>query len=272
MTHRSALTFWAMLAATSAHAEPRLLTLAPGEQAVRHGITYRAAEATRALVSLSSEFVSVAVVEGRLSSGRSVARAGQVLVTPIERANTQVFRFDASALDRTLAPDERTAVGSQLAQTAGRQRRLRWLGLLEPVGINASAPAPVPVEAMRRTYLSDQAVVDIRARAGGDIARRRVLTAEAFALALGSGDGATLAALIDPKPFTNVTLDPEAWRAARRAFADRIVGDAALVRAAQESRVVADASGYRLEGTTPLHLTLVDRDRASFVAALEPVS
>lgn len=233
---------------------------------------------------LSSEFVSVAVLQGKLDAATGTttqtAEPGQVLVSPIEGRETERFFFDAAVLARSLPPELGAETLPLLTQIAAQQKRQRFFGLIEPVGINASAPAPGPVEAMRLTYLSDPAIIDIRQRAGGDIKKRGRMTAERFASALVAGDAETLASLIDPKPFTDVTLDAARWRSARLSFAQKLTANAPLIAALSQTRVsdapnaAPDAKSFLLEreGAPAFRITIVDRDRASFVATLEPAS
>jgi hypothetical protein len=75
----------------AAHEDKRLLELADGESANLYGANYAAHGDVLAIVVLSSELVSVAILEGRLSGGGQSADPGSVLVTPIENGRTRRF-------------------------------------------------------------------------------------------------------------------------------------------------------------------------------------
>jgi hypothetical protein len=124
------------------------------------------------------------------------------------------------------------------------------------------------VEAVRSSYLGNDAIAVLRRKAGGNPKTLAALTAQRFAAALVARDTATVSALIDPKPFTDTGAATMAWQSARDAFASTLVQDASLVAAmAKEPAVVAtdqtafDTGGYRIH--------LVPRDRAMFVTAVE---
>ncbi len=144
----------------------------------------------------------------------------------------------------------------------------RYWGLIEPVNLNVSAPVAPAMEAVRTSYLGNDAIAALRREANGNPQILAALTAKRFASALASRDSATVASLIDPKPFTDTGAEVEAWQAARSAFATKLVADSALTGAmAAEPAAVADdqtafdAGSYRIR--------LVPRDRAIFVAAVE---
>lgn len=255
----------------SAGAGPVLVEIPAGKTVDLRGRTYTAAENTTAQTFVSSEFFGVAVISGRLTTREATARPGDVLATTIEQARTRRYIFDAAVLARSLDPAQRAQAGSALDTIIARQRRQRFFGRLEPVGVNVRAPGSGVVEAIRSAYMTEPAIVDVRTRAKGDPALRHRFTAEAFATALAAGDRDTVAALLDPKPFTDISLDPAVWRAARLAFAARIVADGtARATAAAPPAPLSEPLAFALG--TAFTLRLVDRDRATFVAALEPTS
>lgn len=238
----------------------RLVRLAAGEQTQLLGNSYQANAQTLALVSTSSELVTIAVISGELTQGTARARAGEALVSPIDSHETQRFGFDAARLAATMQPEWAGDTAAPLAEIAARQKRAKFWGRIEPAGLNASAPTGGQVEAVRQSYLGNDTIIALRREAQGQPQALAGLTVRRFAAALAAGDAATVADLIDPKPFTDTGASAPAWQAARLAFARKLTGNAALVRA---MAAPADAPGaYTIQ--------LVARDRAMFVSALEP--
>lgn len=248
----------------------QLVELDAGADLQLHSVQYHTKERTVALASTSSEFISVAVIEGTLTQDHKTARAGEVLVTPIDGGQTRRFVFDAARLTATLAPAMLAKVEGLLGDIARRQERKRFWGLLEPVNLNAAAPVSADLEAVRQTYLGTSTVIDLRSRASGDPVRLAQLTAERFVAAAAQGDARAVADLIDPQPFTATNADPASWQAARLAFAGKVAADPALKTAfanppvaVPEDQTAFDAGAYRLH--------LVPRDRAMFVSSVEKV-
>jgi len=254
--------------AAAQEATRQFRSLAAGETVDLFGARVAAPEAAKAVFSLSSELVAVAVIEGSVTEDGLPARAGEVLVAPVDGGKVRRFRFDARRLAATLPPEWAREAEAPLRQIAERQQRLRFWGMLEPVNLNVSAPVRPDLEPVRQSYLGSDVVARLRREAGGDPAKLAGLTARRFAAALAAGDAATAAELLDPKPFTDTGADANAWRDARLAFAGRLVADRALAGAmASEPAAVAgdqtafDAGGYRIH--------LMPRDRALFVTTVE---
>ncbi len=267
-----AVTTATMLLAGPAHAE----VIAPGATVQINGTSYSSTSGATIHPALSSEFASVSVLAGDIRTGNQTAHAGEVLVTPIESGLTERFLFDAAKLARTLSPDMAEAALPLLEPIIARQKRQRFWGRLETVGVNVQAPAPVPAEDIRRAYLSDPVVVELRRFGGGNLAKLTQATALRFVGALAAGDATIIAALIDPKPFTDGNLDSNAWRSARQNFANRLAADQRLVSALGGATTVPGpvAAIWLVgpEGAAPTHrLTLTARDRAVFVSSLEAV-
>lgn len=256
-----------------ASAEP-LLHFTAGETVTVHGLTYKATRDGVAYVSLSSEYVSVAVLSGRLKSGRVSATAGDILVTPIEGTRAERFMFDGAKLEQTMSPDLLPEAAPLLTPIVARQKRQRFFGLIEPVGLNADSPAPPAIENVRRDYLSPDIVVDLRHQAGGDPAKLNDLTAHRFIAAVAAKDTDSVAALLDPKPFTDASRDPGAWRNARAGFAGQLVTQPGLADQLANVNLTPDPQNPGAwivdNGTWSLYrLRIVDRDRAAYVGSLE---
>jgi len=256
-----------------ARAEP-LLHFKAGETVSIHGQAFEARRDGVAYVSLSSEYISVAVLSGRLKSGHVAAGAGDILITPIEGARAERFMFDAARLGQTLSPDLLAEASPLLQPIAARQKRQRFLGLIEPVGLNAETPAPPAIEGLRRSYLSPDIVISLRRQAHGDAATLNRLTAERFVQAVAAQDTASVAALLDPKPFTDISADTDAWQDARTRFAAQLVAQDGLAGTLGKVNLTPDPNepdAWIIDnGTWSLYrLRIVDRDRAAYVAALE---
>jgi hypothetical protein len=250
----------------------QLIELPDGQDATVFGTTYKASGPTVAIAVTSSELITIAVVIGALAQNKAVAREGEALVSRIDGGTPQRFGFDAARLAATLPPDWTRVATEPLREIAARQKRARFWGRIEPVNLNASAPVPPQVEAVRQTYLGNDTIVALRRAAGGKPQVLAGLTVKRFAEALAAGKAGVVADLIDPKPFTDTGAEALAWRAARLTFARRLTGDAALVQAMATPPVgeAADATSFDVAGAYRIHLTL--RDRAMFVTAVEPLS
>ena len=269
-------TFWRLSAAflllgptlTLAEESRQLVKLAAGEEANAWGTTVKASKPSVLLLSLSSELSTVAVIDGAVSQGKQKARSGDALVTTLEGNKTQLLKFDARRLAATLPPEWLAEAAAPLAATAAKQKRQRYWGLIEPASLNASAPVAPAVEAVRSSYLGNDAIVSLRREAKGNPQTLAALTAKRFAAALAAHDAATVAALIDPKPFTDSGVEAKSWQAARNAFAEKLTRDAALTgaMATEPAAVAADNTAFDTRG---YRIRLVPRDRAMFVAAVE---
>jgi len=246
----------------------QLLRLESGRALSLSAATYRATPPVMALSSVSSELVTIAVIDGRLESGRQKVGPGEALVAPLDGGRIERFRFDARRLGATVPAVWATETRIPLARLAAEQRRQRFWGLLEPANLNASAPAVPQLEAVRRSYLGNEVVAALRIEAAGDRARLATLTARRFSQSLAGRDAPAVASLIDPKPFTDTGADAAAWQSARLAFASRLVADTAwsAAMAAEPSAVPGDQLAFDTGG---YRIHLVPRDRAIFVSAVE---
>lgn len=265
----SALAFALGVPAAAQSDGKQWLTLTDGESRELYGATYTARGPVQAVAILSSEMATVAVVEGILASGKQRAGPGEALVTPVV-GKTQRFAYDAARLKPTLRPEWLATAAAPLDAIAAQQKRAKFWGRLEPAGVNAAAPISPAVESVRQSYLANATITDLRRRAGGNMERLAPLTAQAFTTAIAQGDTRAVAALIDPKPFTDTGAGAESWQPARDAFATRLTGDGALKAAfgSGESAVdPANAAAYIAGG---YRITLIKRDSALFVASVEP--
>lgn len=251
-------------------AEParQLVKLEAGQSGQFQGVSLTSGPGATALVSLSSEFVTVAVIDGVLSEGGIDARAGEALVAPIDGGKVRRFGFDARRLAATMQPEWLADAQAGLDRIAARQKHQRFWGLIERTNVNATAPRSHEMEVARTGYLGNATITALRQEAKGNPQALAAATAKRFAAALAAHDATTVADLIDPKSFTDTGAATDAWQAARASFAERLVADPALAAAmASEPAAVAsdqtafDAGGYRIR--------LIPRDRAMFVSSVE---
>jgi hypothetical protein len=251
----------------------QLLTLAAGEDVELLGTTYHANRDASAIVVVSSELVTAAVIEGSLVQDGIAAEAGEALVTPIDGQRTRRYGFDAQRLLASLPPQWIAAAEAPLEAIAEHQQRRAFWGLVEPLGTNATAPFTPQAEAFRQAYLANRTVLGLRREAAGDRNRLAALTLQRFAAAVVAGEEAVIADLIDPMPFSNASSDPEVWLAARRAVVRQLLADGALGQTlANTGTPEISADGTVSQTMGAVRVGLVMRDRAFFVAAVEPLS
>lgn len=260
------------LAQKATQSDRQLLTFAAGDSKDVQGVALRAVAPGSALLLTSSELITVAVIDGALTSGRLTAHAGQALVLTIDGGKISRFGFDAERLGATMPPEWAGDAVPKLAALVAHQKRRRFWGLDEPARVNASAPVSASVEAVRVTYLGNDTVVALRREANGNLDTLAQLTAKRFAEALAARDAGTVADLIDPKPFTDSGASRATWQMARLNFAQTLTQDDSLVAAmASEPTPVADDKSS-FDAASAYRIRLVPRDRAIFIAAVEPLS
>ena len=256
---------------SEAQSHRRMLKLADGESLSAFGVEIHAQTPTVAVLSLSTEMVTIAVVSGQLAIGATRARAGEALVTPIDGSQTHLFGYDAERLAASLPPAWAQEMTAPLQQLALRQKRLKFWGLIEPVRINATSPSAPNVEIVRQSYLGNETIIGLRRAAHGQPQALAGLTVKKFAESLAAGDATSVAHLLDPKPFTDSGADEASWQAARLGFAQNLVKDAVLRHAMAALPDANATSGNSFEAGGAYRIQLVMRDRAMFVSAVEPI-
>lgn len=255
-------------------ADSLVAVLAAGESLVLADQRLRATADSRAMINLSSEFLTVAVTRGRMRLGEGpAAAAGEALLLALDGTRVQRLGFNAARLAATLSPGARPLLAEDLEAVLAGQRRSAFWGAWEPLRVNARAPAGAATEALRAAYLSDPAIVRQRRQAAGvaEVGTRSRRVAEAFLAALRDGDEAAVASMIDPLPFFALA-GPRAIGDGRRRAAAALIADASLRAGLSSVRIGAagDGSIALVSDTRSWRLLLVPRDRALFVAALEP--
>lgn len=259
-----------LLATTLAHADDsrRLVKLAAGEEVDAWGVVVKASAPSVLLLSLSSEFSTVAVLDGAVTQGDIAGQPGDALVTALDGGKTRQLQFDARRLVATLQPDWLAEVKAPLGAVAAKQAKQRFWGLVQPVNLNANAPASAQMEGVRQSYLGNPTIASLRRESAGNTQLLASLTATRFAAAVAASDTSAIADLIDPLPFTETGAEAASWQLARDSFAQQVADDGALKRAMAAAPVAVandqtafDAGGYRIH--------VVPRDRAMFVSAVE---
>ena len=253
----------------------QLISLGDGESRTINGVAFVAHGATLAIGVLSSEFTSVAVLEGELATSNPQVRPagpGQVIVTGLDTGQSQRLHFDAERLRATLRPEWADRAAPALAQIARRQRGQRFWGRLAPSGVNAASPASSE-ESARAAWLADPIVVELRRAAAGRTDQLAQITVERFVAAVAAGDRETVASLLDPLPFTLATTGNDQWQANRRAFATAILRDTALTSTLAQGQTPPEpqGDGWVIAGNDQSYrIALAMRERAFFIAAVEP--
>jgi hypothetical protein len=246
-------------------------TLGLGESLSLHGLNITAQTPARAVIALSSAYLTVAVTSGRISAdGGPNAGPGEALVLSLDTGAISKHAYDVERLAASASPGAASLLSVDLEAAAARQRRLRWWGLLEPTEINVAAPASGAIEHLRRSYLDHALIIEQRRIPSED---RAGLTAARFIEALTGGDAQAMAGLIDPAPFL-ARVGPDGLAVARAqaaaSLADNTDLRAALGAAPQTTLADDRASASILGSEGAWRLALVQRDGVIFVAALTP--
>lgn len=260
------------------HSGTVALVLGAGERVRVAGIELAAEQAGRALLALSSEFLTVAVTAGvlRLGDGPK-AGPGQALLLALDGNRTQRLAFDARRLAASISPGARPILEDDLEQVARSQRRAAFWGAYEPLRVNARAPAPPALEDARQTYLSAPAIVAQRRAAAGTapVVERGRMAVDAFLAAYAGGDAHSLAALLDPEPFLAgggaVGVNEGRLQAASALLADARLRP--ILAGSPAVSMTPDGAAALLEsGAQRWRLALIARDRAIFIQSLEPTT
>lgn len=243
--------------------------LEAGASLAAWGVTVRAGQPARVLLSASSELVTAAVTEGAVQAdGVGAVGAGEAVLLIIATGEQRRVSYDAARLAASLPASVRGELQPSLEQVAAGQARRRWWGWYEPLGLNARAPVAPDLEALRRQYLLDPTVVGIRQEARGSLPRQRSLAAERFVAALSGGDAAAVASLLDPTPFLQ---GGRGWTATRAGYAQRLASSP-LAGQLAGATVATDVAPGRFTVTSEAGtwlLTTADRDNMTFVTGIE---
>jgi hypothetical protein len=231
----------------------------------------------RALIALSTEFLTVAVTAGRLRLGDGpVAEPGQALLLALDGARVQRLGFDPRPLSASLTVGARSLLGEDIARLVRAQRRAAFWGGWEPFQVNARAPGAARLEQSRMAYLGTPAIVAQRRQSAQvtNVETRLGRAAGSFLSAWRDRDAAALAALLDPAPFLARAGATDLGQLRARAAA-ALFSDPSLSALGEAQAGTIDARGGTVlvaAGDRRWRLQFVARDRALFVAALEPVA
>ena len=233
------------------------------------GLKFEALSDTIGEAHLSSNFISFMVFEGEVKAGRQMAKSGQVLVAAIDSKRVENYTFDALVFKRTIPPHRAIELAPVLDKLIAAQDKLKFWGLLEAVDVNLSAPLSARVENIQSAYLLEPEIIEIRQEAKGDVEKMRALTAQEFIKALSEGQTQKLAALLDPKPYSDVSSEPEVWKASRQSFAQNLAAGNLPKEIGSNGALTKNADNFIINGTHKL--TLVRRNSAFFVSSVEAI-
>ncbi len=233
-----------------------------------------AAADSTVFLSLSSEYLMAACLEGAISAGPVSAGPGQVVVWRASSRAPATFDFDVDRFLATtsLAIDPKTR--SALESVSQAQKRLLFWGLLQPGTVNARSPVSPVVERVRRGYLLAPTVIRLRREAGEDTAKLARLVARRFLTSIVKRELEPVESLLSPNLFQgrDQALDPESWRMLRSEFAAALIRDR-LPQVLAGFTIEATGDGMQWLVRTPketYRLRLEQVDDMLFVEALEP--
>jgi len=177
--------------------------LGEGEEVSIWGSNLLAQEQTNALVGVSSEFLFVAVLDGKLSLAsikRSVGPGQTIIRRHLGNDQIKVHAYSAERLQRTFVRDGRQDLAKFLAPAVKHQADLRFWGLLRETNVNIGSPTRDSVERMRRQYLTPPAMLQTKQQAAS-VQQLPAAVARSFIVAIEQEDATSAAALLDPAPF-----------------------------------------------------------------------
>ena len=267
-----------IFAAPSNGVSSQLLSLKLNETIEVFGNNFTAKSDSTLIKTTSSEYVTLSVISGTLTQGvvsrRNQAKTGEAFIIPVSGQAFQKFNYDAARLMATINQEWLAQIVPILEPIAKSQRKLKFWGLLEPTSVNTAAPLPPYIERVRASYLSVPTIMELRNKSRGNPNVLQMLSAQKFKEAIAKGDIETIAALIDPLPFTDATDNAQVWLEARRNFAIQINQDSAMKAAFANGDLSQDPLigifFVGLEGAAYRMIT-VNRDSAVFVAAVEAI-
>ncbi len=251
-----------------------IASLAEGDQLGVFGTDLKARADSKVFLALSSEYFVAACLGGAIESGSASAEPGQVLVLHVDQRSFETFYFDVERFLATTYLALDPEIRSTLEGVATSHARLKFWGLLSPVGRNARAPVSPAIEEIRRSYLLTPTVVRLRREAAGDSAKLARLVAERFVGGVVEKEVEPIKSLLSPLLFQGETeaYDRETWQMLRLRFVKTLVeGSLPGDLAQSEIQATEDNNRFQIiarERTYRLSLTAIDG--MHFVAALEP--
>ncbi len=249
-------------------------SLAEGDRLGVFGTDLTARADSKVFLALSSEYFTAACLGGAIESGSASAEPGQTFIVHIDRRSLETFYFDVERFLATTYLALDPEIRSTLEGVATSHARLKFWGLLRPVGLNARAPVSPAIEQIRRSYLLTPTVVRLRREAAGESAKLARLVAERFVGGLVEKDLEPIESLLSPRLFQSETqpYNRETWQRLRSRIAQTLV-DGGLPEDLAEAEIEAtgDGSGFRVIARERTYrLNLMKIDGMFFVEALEP--
>ena len=249
-------------------------SLAEGDELGVFGADLKARADSTVFLALSSEYFVAACLGGAIESGSAAAEPGQVLVLHVDQRSFQTFYFDVERFLATTLLALDPEIRSSLEGAAAAHERLKFWGLLQPLGLNARAPVSPAIEKIRRSYLLTPTVVRLRREGVGDSAKLARLVAERFVGGLVERELEQVQSLLSPQLFQGEAevYDRETWQMLRLRYAKTLVeGGLPGDLAEAEFQATEDGNRFRIiarEQTYRLSLTAIDG--MYFIDALEP--
>jgi len=221
---------------------------AAGEQLKVFDLTLEAPEAAKVIVGVSSEYLFAACASGRVAVDGRTVEPGEVIVWKHDAEyRPAVRRFSARDFESVLRDKGRTEVADAVKVVARAQKSERFWGTLRASSVNVGVPLKPAAERLRRGYLVQPAILEIRRGASEPVADA---TARAAARAIAAQDAEALAPLLTPAFFRDASklgqFDP-----ARLAMAKLVLSNlngakidpTSLTRAAAAAATTVPASG-----------------------------
>lgn len=194
--------------------------LGAGETLKFFDTTIKADAPSAVLLTASSDYLSAAVLKGKVTSDSLTAEAGQLISWPMDVKKPQRFHYDIGRLLASSTPAIDDQLRADMEPALRSQQRAIFWGKLQPAAMNMRAPQSPIVEEIRRGYVQSPAAIEARRATAGDEKLTRKEVANKFVAALVSRDSDTVAELLDPALFK--AGNPESWMQSRLSFARKL--------------------------------------------------
>jgi len=251
-----------------------LATFAPGDRLALYDVAIEARADSKVFLALSSEYLAVACLTGLISAGGETAEAGEVILWHTGSRQPEVSAFDVGRFLATTPLAEDPVIRAELETVAAAQHSQVFWGLLRADRRNARAPVAPTIEEVRRSYLLEPDVVEVRREAGGDSDKLTRLVAEHFLASLAGKRVEPVEALMSPLLFQDDdrAFSRESWQELRGRFAKTLVdGNLPDKLAGFQIQDAADKTAVLISAQNAVYrLNLVEIDGMLFVQGLEP--
>jgi len=246
-----------------------------------------AVQDSQVLLGVSSEFVFAVVFNGRVTAiadvvehattdGRPAAwkqevAAGQAMIS-VHMGGKQwtIKPFSARDLQNSFQRAGRTVLARDIQALVDQQAPLRFWGRLRATSLNIATPVRPEVEAVRRTYLLEPAIIESK-RAAKVASDLPLEVAKSFLSRLKAGDASGAGTLISPGPFRSAA-QMDQLTAARADFARNLLQQRWVLGIELDSIAVHESDNmlvrFRAEGRSFTLRTAIF-DRSVFVVAVK---